>query len=229
MNINAIASNPINIPTPAQPKVEQEMKMKAPAPQPELSTKEKFAKAFYSKDEEPWKHLTYTLVTFEEDSEIKQMLPMTKEVYLEGQKGQSFIELLIQNAHYDKFKRKLDHINPELARKDFSYTLGDNAELKILDPKGNLSDEEINWLTDAINKYKGLKDSVQRHAKSMMTLIDHDTATFGGRYQVSLLTLHAIIDYGKIDISNPHLNEEWIKQINEKAEKLDTHLIDVSA
>lgn len=231
MQINSGQPKAIVIPHP-QPQGGRPLKPDATAvelqPKPELSAKEKLSRAFYTKTEEPWKGLTYCYTAPDEGIE-NEVRPLTKELFLAFQKMESTQQLRIQHEHYDNFMRDLHAVNPDLAQKNFSYTLGDDAEILILDPKGNLSGEEKEWLTDAINNRTGLKNAIHRHAKAVMTLVDHDTATFGGKYDLSLLNYKDVINYGLINSSKPDSNKDWISQIIDKATIQPNRVVDLYA
>ncbi|POP89659.1 hypothetical protein CXB40_29680 [Pseudomonas syringae pv. avii] len=104
----------------------------------------------------------------------------------------------IQSSCYQKLRAELVDLRPDLAGKNFSYTVGDDAELKIIDLDDKLGTNEIKYLSDAINQKTQLKDAALTHAKILMTLADHDTDTFKGTYKFDLLNFKNIIDLGKI-------------------------------
>ncbi|KAA8713882.1 hypothetical protein F4W70_08680 [Pseudomonas cannabina] len=84
----------------------------------------------------------------------------------------------IESDHLSKFRNELMELRPDLAGINFSYTLGDDAELKIINLDGKLGEHELKFLTDAINKKTDFKEAAREHAKIIMTLVDHDTETF---------------------------------------------------
>jgi len=233
VNITSVASNPIHIPAPAQPKVEQEIKAPALQPEPELSAREKFAKAFYTKKEEPWNGQTY----YPKDSwkGPDAGTPMTRELWVEEQYDLSAKALTAHFEVFREFMQNLDFIDPDLARKNFGYTLGYDGNVKVLDPKGNLTENEMERLTDEMNRFKtaigkvSFKETVQNHAKIMMGIVDHDKESFGGKQSLSLLNIQDVVDYSKIVMREKYPNKDWVKQIIDNAEKRDRSLVDVRA
>lgn len=229
MNINAIASNPIKLPVsvPVSPKLEQEVKAAAAKPERILTGAEKFAKEFYTKEEEPWKGQTSYAV--DPESGKYQMIPETREGWVRKQYSQAEGDLEFVNETFEKFMKELHFLDPELAVKNWSYTLDGEAQIKVLDPKGNLNDAEVERLTKAMNTFKDFTASVQTHAKTIMSIVDHDIETFGGKYELSLLNFQHVIDYGSMSYRKKDPNEDWVRQIAENAEKRESSLIDLKA
>lgn len=197
--------------------------------QAELSVEEKLSDSFYTKEEEPWKGKF--LEVFDDRRENKTYSrPMTKEDYLIDLYLGAETQAEILYSRYDKFMAQLNQSNPELAMKNFSYTLGDDAEIKILDPTGNLSFEEIESIKEAMNGFKYLKEAVQDHAKTMMAIVDHDTEFFGGKVKLNLMNFQTTVDYAKLRKAGP---ESFIKacmeQILEHGEEREDRLIDIRA
>jgi len=202
-----------------------------PTPAPDHKTvqekKEAFAQAFYTKKEEPWRGTFYQYSDYTGTNETREM---TKDQYIDSMKRKSELQLRILRSDHDKFQRNLMSIRPDLAQKNFSFTLGDDAELMILDPNGTLSPGEKNLLTDTLNTKTDIKGIVQTHAKIMMTLVDHDTKTFQGQYKLSLLNIHNVIDYGKVIESRKNdMNEGWTGQIRQNLKEENSSLIDTTA
>lgn len=222
MNINAVASNPVKLPVsvPVPNKVEQEVKATAVKPERILTGAEKFAKEFYTKEEEPWKKLT------EPESSGSGSIPTTRKEYVKEQYFRSDLVLKKQHRIFNGFMEELHFMDPDVAVKNWSYTLGPDGEVKVLDPKGNLTDAETDRLTAAMNKFKNFKSNIQDHAKIIMRMVDHDTETFGNKYDVSLLNFHKIIDYGTINFIKLERNEDWKDQILSNREIFKNPLID---
>ncbi len=230
MNINnAIAANPVKLPVsvPVPTKIEQEVKAAAVKPERVLTAAEKFAKEFYSKEEEPWKGQTTYAV--DPESGKYQTIPETREGWVKNQYAQAEDDLKRLNWRFDDFMKELHFIDPDLAVKNWSYTLDGEAKIKVLDPKGNLTDAEVDRLTNAMNKFKGLTALVQNHAKTIMSIVDHDIEKFGGKYELSLLNFQQVIDYGSMSYRKKDPHEDWVRQVVENAEKRESSLIDLSA
>lgn len=193
----------------------------------QISAKEAKAKAFYTKEEEPWKAGT---MHYSEEG-VDQTRPITKDEYLDYMRTMSMIDIEVQQCQFDKFRNNLIAIRPDLAGINISYTLDSEAQIKILDPDQVFNGQQLEWLTDSLNTLKGFKETVQSHAKKMMALVDHDTETFGNRYVLNLNNFADTIDYGKIiSIKDQHeMNNAWIKQIHEKGERREGPVVDLRA
>lgn len=228
MNISSVVSNAVKPQLPSvQASTSIPAKMTAPEAEPTLSAKEARAKEFYTREEEPWKGKFYL---YGNNSRSAEKRPMTKEFYLRQLETDASINLTIQQSYYDRFRKELIELRPDLANKGFSYTLGDDAQIKVIAPENSLSEDEIKWLTDTLNNIEDFKENVQSHARIMMKLVDHDTEKFGEKYILNLMNFQDTIDYGKIvAIRKNDLSEEWIRQIHENAEKREPSLIDIRA
>lgn len=230
MNINAVAATLTQLVTTDQKAqkatpLEPEPADLAKTEQP--SAKELLAKAFYTREEEPWKSRT---VLYSEGSETITR-PMTKAEYLKSAKSMLALDLEIQQHQFDRFRGKLIDLRPDLAGKQFSYTLGDDARVKIIDPDNIFSGEQLEWVTDSLNNFPDFTTTAQECAKRMMVLVDHDNETFGNRFSLNLMNFQDTVDLGKlISIKDPERQQEaWIKQIEQNAERRVAPLIDVLA
>ncbi|RMQ49763.1 hypothetical protein ALQ04_01306 [Pseudomonas cichorii] len=227
MNINSVTSSTVKPQTVSRPNGAGVEKTVPPKTEPAMSAKEALAKAFYTREEEPWVGKFYI---YGDDFIKSELRPMTKDIYLRDLDSSAYIHLTQQQCYYDTFRKELVELRPDLANKGFSYTLGDDAQVKVIAYENSLSEDDIKWLTKALNGMDSFKESVQSHARIMMTLVDHDTETFGGKYNLNLLNFQDTIDYGKIvAIRKNDLSDEWIKQIHQNAEKRETHMIDIKA
>ncbi len=141
------------------------------------------------------------------------------------------LDLEIQQHKFDKFRGKLFELRPDLAGKQFSYTLGDDARVKIIDPGNIFSGEQLEWVADSLNNFPDFTTTAQECAKRMMVLVDHDNETFGNRFSLNLMNLQDTVDLGKlISIKDPERQQEaWIKQIEQNAERRVAPLVDVLA
>lgn len=232
MNINAIASTPLKIPMPAQPKVEQQTAAATAKPERMLTAAEEFSKKFYSKEAEPWNS------NVDDFSETERFelgdRPTTREGYVEQQYNRCSAQLGKQYYLYTQFMEDLHFMDPDVAQKNWSYTLGPNGEIKVLDPKGNLTDAETDRLTEALNTFKtpnlgSFKENIQINAKTIMRIVDHDTKTFEGKYKLDLLNFHENIDYGKINFLKNERNDDWRSQMLKAGDLRNSPKIDVLA
>lgn len=228
MNISSVVSNAVKPQLPSvQPNLSTPTKTAVSEAESTLSAKEARAKEFYTREEEPWKGKFYI---YGNDFIKSEERPMTKEHYLRHLESNAWINLTAQQSYYDRFRKELIELRPDLANKGFSYTLGDDAQIKIIAPENSLSESDKKWLTDTLNNIEYFKESVQSHARIMMELVDHDTEKFGGQYILNLMNFQDTIDYGKVvAVRKNDLSEEWIRQIHENAEKRKSSLIDIKA
>ncbi|XYQ83000.1 hypothetical protein ACTAB8_19605 [Pseudomonas syringae] len=226
MNINSAIAIPLKPYMPAPDRVPQATE---PAPTDAMTDqqkKEAFAKEFYTKEEEPWKG---QFVNCGDNIIKNELREMTKEQYLTFARMEASIELSNQYSFFCYFKEQILDTRPDLAEKSFSFTLGDDAEIKILDSGKSLSDDDLKWLTRAINSDVDFKSSVRQGAKLIMSLVDHDPKNFSGKTNLSLLNFQHIIDLGKV-LSHPiDMTEGWMKQVKEQDEKNGNSLIDTYA
>lgn len=226
MNISNALPNTIKLPTPVQGSP------KSPQPfdhdtDPQIAEKEAKSKAFYTKEVEPWKSGT---IHYNEGN-VTKTRPMTKDEYLDYTKSMSMIDIEVQQCQFARFRENLISIRPDLAGINISYTLDDEAHIKILDPDKVFSCEQLEWLSGAMNNLKDFKETVQSHAKKIMTLVDHDTETFGNRYTLNLMNFADTIDYGKIiSVKDQHeINNAWVKQVYENGQHRGEPVVDIHA
>jgi hypothetical protein len=196
-------------------------------PDSKINAKEARTEAFYTKEEEPWKKGT---VHFSEGG-VDKTRPMTKDEYLDHIRTMSVLDIEIQQCQFAKFRDNVVSLRPDLAGLNISFTLDEEGQIKILDPDKVFNSEQLEWLTDSVNKIKDFKQTVQSHARKMMELVDHDTETFGNRYVLNLSNFANTIDYGLIiSIKDQYeMNNAWITQILEKGEHREERMIDVRA
>ncbi|GAB7531678.1 hypothetical protein PS3A_40920 [Pseudomonas sp. 3A(2025)] len=184
------------------------------------------SKAFYTREAEPWKGKTYIYSDFGKPEEVR---PMTKAMYLEELKRDLDSELTVQQSIYSKIRNELGVFRPDLASKNFSYTLGDDKQVKILNQDSSLTEDDLEYLTKRFNDHSRFRDSVNQHAKMAMALVDHDDETFGGKYKLDLLNIQNTLDYGKLIMLKPeNMHEAFIRQIIENGERREQPLVDIT-
>lgn len=163
--------------------------------------------AFYTYQKEPW--LTepgYEHIT-------------NREEYVRAKKSMSELDLALLQITYNQFNNHLADVEPEIAKKSFGFTLGADANLKIISYDNSLTDAERSRLSEIINSFQSLKEAVQHHAKTIMLLADHDHETFGSRRDITLDNFQEIIDYGKVLSQGQNgMQDEWIRQVQTHAE-----------
>ncbi|PYD17969.1 MULTISPECIES: hypothetical protein [Pseudomonas syringae group] len=220
MNINGV-SNPVNIPqqvglvTGAKHVDPTEDVSLQGAIASEVKTTEK--NVFYEYQKEPWllepinEHITNRLD------------------YVAHKKRLDVLELALVNVTFDSFRKQLQETHPDIARKNFGFTLTESASIKIIDYDNSLTENDTSVLTHAINGFREFKEQLQHHAKTIMTLVDHDHETFGGRYKLDISNFQDVIDYGKImNTSVQKMQDEWIQQVQSNAEKRDFSYISLA-
>jgi hypothetical protein len=87
------------------------------------------------------------------------------------------MELMFTEIETKKFNQALCSFNPNLANKDFGYTLGPDDTLQVLDPKNNLTPREKEWLTEALNGQEELVTSIRGHVKLIHKLANECRAS----------------------------------------------------
>ncbi|CAM3411384.1 hypothetical protein BZK31_01885 [Pseudomonas floridensis] len=163
--------------TPRRTLLSQPTRPEPSTPLTKQEKKEAFAKEFYTKEEEPWKRkfIEYWDDTKKAEGEQREM---TRDQYLDSIRRKSDIALSNQYSFFHCFKEYVIDSRPGLADKSFSFTLGDDAEIKILDPGKSLSEDDLQWLTKAINSDVDFKGTVRKSARLIMTIVDHDPKFF---------------------------------------------------
>lgn len=225
MNITSITSSIVTAPLLSKPIAPGAEKALPSLQKIEEDPREARAKAFYTREAEPWKGKTYT---YHETGKAEEERPLTKDMYLDNLKSFMRIELEVQQCIYSKIRNELGVFRPDLASQDFSYTLGDDAQIKILDPDQSLSDGDLEYLTKLFNNRRNFRDSVCEHAKMAMALVDHDDKAFGGKYKLDLLNIQNTLDYGKLIMLKPEkMREAFVRQIIENGEKREQPLVDI--
>ncbi|MGN2409213.1 hypothetical protein ACTACD_26000 [Pseudomonas syringae] len=226
MNINSAIPMTMKPYMPAPDRIPQTAKQVPSDVMTDQQKKEAFAKEFYTREEEPWKGKFFR---YSDDTVKNEMREMTKEDYLIFTQQKANIALGNQESFLYHFKKQVLETRPDLAEKNFSFTLGDDAEIKILDSGKSLSDDDLKWLTRAINSDVDFKSSVRQGAKLIMSLVDHDPKNFSGKTNLTLLNFQDIVDLGKV-LSDPiDMTEGWMKQVKEHDEKNRDSLIDTYA
>lgn len=163
-------------------------------------------KPFYEYQREPW--LTepgYEHVNKRED-------------YVKWKKMNEEMDFDLAQITYSSFMKQLADTRPELAVKAFGFTLDASASIKIIDYNESLTDAEKTELTERINAFDGFQSQLRARARGMMTLVDHDHETFGGRYVLNIENFQGVIDFAKL--MNGSVNNvygEWVGQVQTNA------------
>lgn len=166
---------------------------------------------FYEYQKEPWLNDP----GFEDLSDLESYVI---------QKG-LFEHLYLASAMHtnDSFMKSLAETHPELASKRFGLTLGGDASIKIIDYDDGLTEADEFALAEAVNEFEDFKYKLQSVAKCIMTLVDHDYKTFGGRYKLDLENFQYVIDLSKVlKASAEQQHDEWVQQVHWGAEKRES-------
>lgn len=137
---------------------------------------------------------------------------------------------------YADFKREVDDLHPELAKKDYGISVNEDGALMIVNNRNNLSEQEEQDLNDVLNNFSGataLTAMANDFAESVIKTIELDRRPDGtgitmGKFDVSKENFHDIIDLV------PRIKEnEWgnsfnafdivDRQIVNKAELINNH------
>ncbi len=221
MNIDTVTTHMKTLQPTAMPRALESGMVGEAAPKKEAMTADATTakeKPFYEYEKEPWL------------SEPVDPLITNREEYVAYTKVFSAMEQDLMRITYDAYRRQLVDTQPDLASKNFGFTLDENASLKIIDYDNSLTEADEVALTESINNFQELKSMAQTNAKKLMTLVDHDHKTFGSRYNLNIGNFHSIIDYGKIiEAGTKNMENEWIRQVESNAEKLSYSYISITA
>ncbi|WP_141230137.1 hypothetical protein [Pseudomonas sp. Irchel 3A5] len=142
----------------------------------------------YVYEEAPWLKLSF-------DDPIMEMCK--DGIYLLGIVSESSGKLTKINSAFEEFSEHIKDLRPDIASSNYSFTLDENANIKILDGRQPLSEADKLWLTDEINKFKDFRNTVHAHSKALMAVVDH-TKNFGGKYNLNRHNFQSVIDYKDI-------------------------------
>ncbi|MDY0936846.1 hypothetical protein [Pseudomonas viridiflava] len=226
MNINSAIPMTMKPYVPAPDRAPQTTKPAVSDVLTDQQKKEALAKEFYTKEEEPWNKISHDYM---QNGVLVSLQHYAKEIYLMSMSLSASRELGNQYAFFHHFKEQVLETRPDLVEKNFSFTLGDDAEIKILDPEKKLNDDDLQWLTRAINSDGDFKSSVREGARLIMILVDHDPKNFSGKTNLTLLNFQDIVDLGKV-LSHPiDMTEGWMNQVKEHDKKNRDSLVDTYA
>ncbi|MCD5969668.1 hypothetical protein [Pseudomonas quasicaspiana] len=147
----------------------------------------------YVYEEAPWLKLKF-------DDPLMEM--SKKSLYLIDITLESIGQTEKINSAFQEFSERLKDLRPDIASTGYGFTLDENANIEILDGRQPLCDADKLWLTDEINKFKDLRNTVHAHSKTLMALVDH-TKDFGGKYNLNRHNFQSVIDYKDI-LNTPH-------------------------
>lgn len=120
------------------------------------------------------------------------------------------------SSSFKKFSERLQDLRPDIASTNYSFTLDENANIKVLDGRQPLSEADKLWLTDEPNKFEDFRNSVHSHSKALMALVDH-TRDFG-KYNLNRYNFQSTIDYRDIlNTSNRDFHDRSLKMVSSYA------------
>ncbi|WP_426111180.1 hypothetical protein [Pseudomonas sp. DSP3-2-2] len=126
-------------------------------------------------------------------------------------------------VEFDEFKEQIRISLPELADKNFGFTINEHCSLEITSPDGALTDREKMQLDAWINDRDRLKELTFDHAKLVTYILKHDPRL---RREESLVTLENIskfIDYGVLlqtYATRPGNGNSWIEQLQKNVREM---------
>jgi hypothetical protein len=117
---------------------------------------------------------------------------------------------------FDEFKEQIRISLPELAGKNFGFTINERGSLEITSPDGALTDREKRQLDAWINDRDRLKELTFDHAKLVTYILKHDPRLQSEASMVTLENINKFIDYGVLLQSyafRPGNGNSWIEQL----------------
>lgn len=148
----------------------------------------------YEYEEAPWLKLKSDDPLMENFKEAIYIINITLE---------SIGKLREINSTFEEFSERLKDLRPDIASTNYGFTLDENAKIKILDGRQPLSEADKLWLTDEINRFKDLRNTVHAHSKALMALVDH-AKNFDGKYNLNRHNFQSVIDYRDILNTSQH-------------------------
>ncbi|EPJ89766.1 hypothetical protein CFII64_01566 [Pseudomonas sp. CFII64] len=121
------------------------------------------------------------------------------------------------------FKDQLRICLPDLADKNFGFTVNEYGILEVTSPKGALSDKEINQLNGWLNDLDDFKELTFEHAKLVVHSLKHvpELTKYDGI--VTLKNIYKFVDYGLLlqnGGTSPARGFSWVEQLQVQGEKI---------
>lgn len=162
----------------------------------------------YVYEEAPWLKLKY-------DNPILEMFK--DRTYLFEVACESSSKLTKINSTFEEFSEYIKDLRPDLISTNYSFTLDENANIRILDGRQPLDEADKLWLTNEINKFKDFRNTVHDHSKALMAVVDH-SKDFGGKYNLNRHNFQSVIDYRDILNTSYHdFYERSLKMVSSYA------------
>lgn len=124
---------------------------------------------------------------------------------------------------FTDFKDQLRICLPDLADKNFGFTINEHGLLEVTSPEGALTDKETNQLNGWLNDLDDLKELTFEHAKLVIHSLNHVPELTRYEGLVTLKNIYAFIDYGLLlqnGGTSPARGFSWVEQLQVKAEKI---------
>lgn len=216
LNIGGISNSVVGLQITSMPGQQSEKSGEKPIVEKAVESNSRDVKErpFYEYQKEPW----LTEPGYEHVRDRKE--------YVSCKRAEVVIDLALTRCSYNSFMRELSDSHPEIASKSFGFTLDADASIKIIDYTNSLTDDDKHVLIESMSNYGMFKRDLQSAAKGIMTLVDHDHETFGGRSRLDIENFQFVVDFGKV-FNSPveEMPNEWVRQIQENAETRDCSFI----
>lgn len=126
----------------------------------------------------------------------------------------------VQTAYNDVVER-LAASNPELANKEFGFSVGADGRL-VLTSTGDLSDRQAEQVSDALNASSTLVAAANRYAQLHIEMVESDDVSMYGKFHLDLSNYAQTIDIGKeiqaIEQGRDYSSSLWFNQLWQKGE-----------
>ena len=176
----------------------------------------------YKYEEKPWQADKWYMENLDYDDHRKAF-------YMAMQRLESESALYTIKREFKEFSDYIRDVRPDISSKEFGFTLDENAKIKILNGRKQLSDADELWLTEQINRLDKLKKTMHAHSKTLMTFVDH-CESFGGKYSLNRYNFQSTVDYGEIlNIQSDRLHDSFIKMVHSFVPRRSEPLINTYA
>lgn len=216
-NVSCLPNSIPGIPDPRLP-LRQSDPTSSLEPQQQARSSLSPIESFYTYQKEPW----LADPGYEDVASLEE--------YIDRKKSMDHIELALVQITYHRFQNHLESTYPDLAKKGFGFTLGPDANLKIINYSNALTEAERSTVTELLNGFEDLKERIQAHAKNVMILAQHDHETFGPARDIGLHNFHEIVDYHKVLTNGVDgMQEEWVQQVRSYSTRTDSTYVSAEA
>ena len=137
--------------------------------------------------------------------------------YLSGLRIFAYLELQMMKWSYDSFDNDLAKENPELAEKNFGFSIDRSGRINILDPDESLSEEEVSCLTQRLEQCDGLQRGAREITQIIKLIAKYDKAEFGQYQNLNPGALAESLDYRAI-FRSEDMAQTWRSQLHQHAQ-----------